>query len=110
MLSCPKCRSYHISGPSYEPARTYGGERLVSRCSNCGYSQSTPCADAEDRGQQAMSKASCKDKRAYQSYEEAVALSLPGTNIYQCPLCRNFHSSSKQSNRKQREKQKRYGR
>ncbi len=47
MVSCPKCRSYRISGPSYQVENNVG-ERLVYRCNNCGYSQSMRCADAEN--------------------------------------------------------------
>lgn len=57
-----------------------------------------------------MSKAACRSKRAYESREEAEALSLPGTEIYLCPSCGNFHATSKRSGQKQRERQKRYGR
>ncbi len=57
-----------------------------------------------------MAKPSCKDKRSYNSHEEATALALPGTNIYLCPRCGKFHSTSKQSGAKSRERRKRYGR
>ncbi len=58
-----------------------------------------------------MSKASCRDKHAYYSQEEAAALSLPGNAIYQCPRCGRWHATSKTSvgNKKRMQKAKRYG-
>lgn len=57
-----------------------------------------------------MNKAACKTKRSYDSAEEAMALSLPGTDIYFCPACGKFHSTSKQLSPKQKKRQKLYGR
>jgi hypothetical protein len=59
-----------------------------------------------------MAKPSCKEKEkaAYHLREEAEALSLPGTDIYLCPRCGKFHSTSKQSSKKQNDRRRRYGR
>ena len=49
MISCPKCGSFRISGPTYR-GRThdYLREALVYRCETCGYSERRPTRDAED--------------------------------------------------------------
>lgn len=44
MTTCPKCGSWRISGPTYDPGCGFG-ERLRYRCSQCGYSETTPTLD-----------------------------------------------------------------
>lgn len=54
MHKCPKCGSYHISGPSFESECSSGGyvwnrERLRYTCLTCGYSMMTPTKDSAER-------------------------------------------------------------
>lgn len=50
MVTCPKCGSTHISGPTYE-RNAYGFEHLRYRCDRCGYSETTGTLD-QDRDEQ----------------------------------------------------------
>jgi hypothetical protein len=61
------------------------------------------CHDANDNATP-MSKPSCRDKRAYGSREEAEALAMPGTDIYLCPRCANYHATSKLTAAKNRKR------
>lgn len=45
MISCPKCGSCFISGPRYE--KGVFQERLVYRCTRCGYEHEESCMDAK---------------------------------------------------------------
>lgn len=54
MNECPKCGSFHISGPRYRsseskdpPQWTKGA--LVYICYHCGYSQDSPTKDSQER-------------------------------------------------------------
>lgn len=42
-----------------------------------------------------MSKKCCKTKVSYFTEEEAKVLAMPGLDIYLCPFCKNYHSTSK---------------
>lgn len=58
-----------------------------------------------------MSRAACKSKIAYFSREMAEALALPGTEIYLCSKCSNFHATSKSNgSRKNKERFEKYKR
>lgn len=48
MTDCPKCPTGRMTGPAHrnDPLR---GERLIYRCSTCGYEAATPCKDADPR-------------------------------------------------------------
>ena len=48
MDQCPKCLSGDIGGPTYQRG-AYGGEHLLYRCSQCGYTQQRPTADSYDK-------------------------------------------------------------
>lgn len=47
MTRCPKCGSHSIGGPSYRQDQF--GEHLSYSCLRCGYEQTKPTLDAEER-------------------------------------------------------------
>jgi len=51
MDNCPKCnaKSNSIAGPRYHRNSHTGQEVLQYMCTNCGYSETRPCADAHAR-------------------------------------------------------------
>lgn len=45
---CPKCPKGRMSGPVFRDEPPHG-ERLIYRCSTCGYERAKPCKDADTR-------------------------------------------------------------
>lgn len=51
-MKCPKCAIGSMTGPIYSEINGgYYSERLIYRCSKCGYSKSEPTADSKEKGE-----------------------------------------------------------
>jgi hypothetical protein len=56
MNTCPKCQIGRMEGPTYWK-NAFGRECLRYRCSKCGYTATTPCADREEKFAARIAKA-----------------------------------------------------
>lgn len=54
MITCPKCGGCNISGPYYRSGK-HGSEWLEYQCSKCGYTESRPTLDTDDKDPAAVS-------------------------------------------------------